>query len=606
MRIWRDGVELDPGPRQQSYLLAVLLARAGRPVSTSELVDLIWGEDVPASAVNILQKYVGALRRLFEPALPVREAGSFLHRRGNAYLFAQDHEAALDHFVEALGLWHGSACDGIAEGAIATAVFAALDNEFGDPFAVSVRVFYTTMIASMAGDAETARRAGERWAAAGLARLRTQRDHYIWPCWCWARALTGEDPAAAAAEAEELLVANLLHPPQWGITYHCALLAEMWLAAGSPDRAEAALDRADQTMRDYGRQYAEGLHLLLKACLLQARGAPLTAVRAAAERAHTRSTASEAHLFARRAERLLPGFFRSLSGTPRVREPPLPRGDVIRIGQAVLGRESDTRGYRWRNVGQLLGSRPPSAGPALYRVFLGSFPSPGAPAPGSSNPRNLETSSCVPCLDARAHDSLDEAVGEVERLGRMVQGLLALARLENSATTPEPVDLDTVVADRVAMWEPLAAEQYVALAVTGRPAGRVWAIPGALEQIIDNLVANALRVSPPGTTLTLHRAPGAELHVVDQGPGMTEADRARAFDRFWRASTSHHDGTGLGLPIVRHLVHASGGDITLRPAPGPGTGLDAAVRLQPVRPRGRRNRDAPAVTGNRGRAQTWS
>ncbi|MER6080600.1 winged helix-turn-helix domain-containing protein, partial [Streptomyces sp. NPDC001833] len=88
LRIWRDGVELDPGPRQQSYLLAVLLARVGRPVSTSELVDLIWGEDVPASAVNILQKYVGALRRLLEPLLPAREAGSFLHRRGNAYLFA--------------------------------------------------------------------------------------------------------------------------------------------------------------------------------------------------------------------------------------------------------------------------------------------------------------------------------------------------------------------------------------------------------------------------------------------------------------------------------------------------------------------------------------
>ncbi|MGW3152600.1 sensor histidine kinase [Streptomyces sp. NPDC001177] len=185
-----------------------------------------------------------------------------------------------------------------------------------------------------------------------------------------------------------------------------------------------------------------------------------------------------------------------------------------------------------------------------------------------------------PYLDPRAHGSLEESVGEVERLSRMVQGLLALARLENSATTPEPVDLDTVITDRVTMWESLAAEQCVVLAVTGRPAGRVWAIPGALEQVIDNLVANALRVSPPGTTITLHRAPGAELHVIDQGPGMSETDRARAFDRFWRASDSHHDGTGLGLPIVRHLVHASGGEITLHP--GPDTGLDAAVRLRPV------------------------
>jgi signal transduction histidine kinase len=185
-----------------------------------------------------------------------------------------------------------------------------------------------------------------------------------------------------------------------------------------------------------------------------------------------------------------------------------------------------------------------------------------------------------PYLDPRAHPSLEEAVGEVERLGRMVQGLLALARLENTATTPEPADLDAALADRVAMWEPLAAEQYVAINITGPPAGPVWAIPGALEQIVDNLLANALRVSPPSTSITLHRVPGGELHIVDQGPGMSEIDRERAFDRFWRASDSHHDGTGLGLPIVRHLVDASGGTITLHPAPG--TGLDVAVRLRPV------------------------
>ncbi|MER6083848.1 winged helix-turn-helix domain-containing protein, partial [Streptomyces sp. NPDC001833] len=88
LRIWRDGVELSAGPRQQAYLLALLLARTGRPTSTSELIDLIWGESAPSSALNVLQKYVGALRRLLEPLLPVREAGSFLHRRGNAYLFA--------------------------------------------------------------------------------------------------------------------------------------------------------------------------------------------------------------------------------------------------------------------------------------------------------------------------------------------------------------------------------------------------------------------------------------------------------------------------------------------------------------------------------------
>ena len=154
LRLWRDGVELDAGPPQQAYLLALLLVRAGRPISTNELIDLIWGDDVPASAVNILQKYAGSLRRLLEPALPARGTGVYLQRRGNGYVFlpepgmldavtfrelveaARAHVAkeqpslALDCFTRALGLWQGPAGDGMAHGAAAMAVFATVDGEF--------------------------------------------------------------------------------------------------------------------------------------------------------------------------------------------------------------------------------------------------------------------------------------------------------------------------------------------------------------------------------------------------------------------------------------------------------------------------------------------
>ncbi len=173
----------------------------------------------------------------------------------------------------------------------------------GDPYAASVWVYYTTMIASMAGDAGTAHRAGQRWAAEGLDRLGAQIGHYVRQCRCWARALTGDDPAGAAAEAEELLAAGLLDPPQWGAAYHHGLIAEMWLAAGRLDRAADALDRAGQAMGDHGQRYAEGLLLLLQARLAQARGEPVAVVRAAAVRAQSFSAASGAHLFARRAER---------------------------------------------------------------------------------------------------------------------------------------------------------------------------------------------------------------------------------------------------------------------------------------------------------------
>ncbi|MFF5292083.1 ATP-binding protein [Paractinoplanes globisporus] len=154
LRVWRDGVELDAGPGQQAYLLALLLVRAGRPISTYELIDLIWGDDVPASAVNILQKYTGALRRLLEPELPARGTGSYLQRRGSGYMFvpepgmldvvtfrelaeaARTHAAkeqpgpALDCYARALELWHGPAGDGMAHGAAAMAVFATVDGEF--------------------------------------------------------------------------------------------------------------------------------------------------------------------------------------------------------------------------------------------------------------------------------------------------------------------------------------------------------------------------------------------------------------------------------------------------------------------------------------------
>ncbi|MFF5138652.1 sensor histidine kinase [Streptomyces sp. NPDC013157] len=203
-----------------------------------------------------------------------------------------------------------------------------------------------------------------------------------------------------------------------------------------------------------------------------------------------------------------------------------------------------------------------------------------------------------PHLAPCAQESLDKAVGELERLSRMVQGLLALARLENTEIRAEAADLDAVVSDRAAIWTAFADEQQVDIIVSGGTSVPVLAVPGALEQIIDNLLSNALRVSAPGTAVTLavvttpaqgtRTPPMAELHVIDQGPGMTEAERHRAFDRFWRAPHADHDGTGLGLPLVRHLTRAGGGEVTLEAAPG--GGLDAVVRLRHAECRNQQDR----------------
>ena len=182
-----------------------------------------------------------------------------------------------------------------------------------------------------------------------------------------------------------------------------------------------------------------------------------------------------------------------------------------------------------------------------------------------------------------AAGDLQAAAAETGRLARLVDGLLTLARAEAAPTRREVVDLVTVVTDRRAVWAPLAAEQDVELTFQPGPAAPVWAVPGALEQVLDNLLANALRSTPTGNQidLAIRQAGGwVELHVTDHGPGMPTDQRQRAFDRFWRAPSADPDGTGLGLAIVRQLLEASGGTAELRP--NPGGGLDAVARLRPA------------------------
>ncbi|MDF3287750.1 sensor histidine kinase [Streptomyces silvisoli] len=211
----------------------------------------------------------------------------------------------------------------------------------------------------------------------------------------------------------------------------------------------------------------------------------------------------------------------------------------------------------------------------------------------------LRLENLEPDLHPHAQHNLDSALSEIDRLVRMIQGLLALARAESSETAPVPVDPNVILSDRADTWNAFATDRGIGIALAGDRVGRVWAVPGALEQIVDNLLANALRAAPPGTTVTLAHSVAAgrdsghayvEIHVTDEGPGMSDVERANAFDRFWRAPNASPDGTGLGLAIAQQLAHASGGDIELRPAAG--GGLDAVIRLRPIEP-GRRHRHRP-------------
>ncbi|MEO5680848.1 MAG: HAMP domain-containing sensor histidine kinase [Acidimicrobiales bacterium] len=177
----------------------------------------------------------------------------------------------------------------------------------------------------------------------------------------------------------------------------------------------------------------------------------------------------------------------------------------------------------------------------------------------------------------------DAALEETARLTRLVDGLLSLARAESHRADREQVDVAAAITERQEAWAPLAAEQGIDLTARSGSAPPLWAnlVPGHLEQILDNLIDNALEASQPGGTVDLHAAQISqtiEIHVTDVGRGMTNSERAHAFDPFWQSPHGHASGsTGLGLAIAQQLARACSATITLDPSPA--GGIDAIVRL---------------------------
>jgi len=180
-------------------------------------------------------------------------------------------------------------------------------------------------------------------------------------------------------------------------------------------------------------------------------------------------------------------------------------------------------------------------------------------------------------VDSTAAGELDGALGEISRLSRLVDGLLAVARAEHTEPAPVTVDLAQLVRERMAIWSPLAQERHIQLLTSSGPAS-VAATPGHLEQVLDNLLANALDVTPDEgqiTVSTRQHHDRVRLEVIDSGPGMTPAQRAEAFRRFWTqpADTPSRESTsssGLGLAIVHRLITVDGGTIQLTNIPGLG------------------------------------
>jgi two-component system phosphate regulon sensor histidine kinase PhoR len=165
------------------------------------------------------------------------------------------------------------------------------------------------------------------------------------------------------------------------------------------------------------------------------------------------------------------------------------------------------------------------------------------------------------------------------RLGNLVGDLLELSKIEGSETSLEPVavDVERLVEALLRDWGERFAQQEVDVSVGSAGSARAWADPQAVEQILTNLLDNALKYTERGGEIRVQiegDGGSVRVDVADSGIGIPAGDLSRVFERFYRVDEARSrslGGTGLGLSIVRHLVEAMGGEISVESELGKGS-----------------------------------
>jgi two-component system phosphate regulon sensor histidine kinase PhoR len=169
----------------------------------------------------------------------------------------------------------------------------------------------------------------------------------------------------------------------------------------------------------------------------------------------------------------------------------------------------------------------------------------------------------------QARTFVDMIARHAQRLSRLTQELLDLSRIESRQwrMTIEPVDVAHLAQSVLDLYEAQSAQKPIALERHTAEGLSVMADARALEQVVVNLVDNAVKYTPAGGTVAV-RASREGRHgviaVTDTGPGIERHHLARIFERFYRADAGRSrdvGGTGLGLAIVKHLVQAQGGEV---------------------------------------------
>jgi two-component system sensor histidine kinase SenX3 len=177
---------------------------------------------------------------------------------------------------------------------------------------------------------------------------------------------------------------------------------------------------------------------------------------------------------------------------------------------------------------------------------------------------------------------------EAGRLGRLVQELIDLSRLQGADPLPEqqPVAVDTVVAEAVDRARTAAGARGIELVRGGERGLTVCGSEPQLVTAVGNLIENAVHYSPEHTRVAVavrSRDGAVEVSVTDQGMGISDKDLERVFERFYRADPARSratGGTGLGLAIVKHVATNHGGEVSVWSVEGSGSTF--TLRLPPA------------------------
>lgn len=169
-------------------------------------------------------------------------------------------------------------------------------------------------------------------------------------------------------------------------------------------------------------------------------------------------------------------------------------------------------------------------------------------------------------------DSIDHDLKSVEQL---IDNIFVLGRLEAGRLEPtiEAIDVAAIATSCVVSLQPLADKKQVVIAMSGRRELSATGDPAEVHRVIQNLIVNAVRHSPTGSTVIvdLSSDPQPGVTVFDEGSGFEESFIAQAFDPFTRADPARersHGGAGLGLAVARGIVEMLGGSIWAAPGPG--------------------------------------